>query len=773
MPGPLAAAGATSEPSEYATLTMDRSMTGLWTQRSALRDADVPYLQGKFYAASRFDSLIDGLNREMSSKLTRKRRPGSSKFSSVTFPPINSWYSFKFIENASEVLRVIADGKDGGVYDATGGTKTLLYTKSAGAGKTRFLGVNAELFFADGVDTKKMIRSALAWAAATSFDYGDFIVDTNLNLQFALGSQTANITNIQITSNVATVFFTSSTGLTIPIGAQLTFAGTTTIAALAGTTQTVSAVGNSLQASFPYVHADVAYSAETGTVTTGTGITSGSQPTWATTIGAITVDGGLQWECRGSSVQDWMFDAPAAAPSVTQVSAPSIYAAWAANTWYAPLFVILDSGNLQQLTTAGITGGGAPVFSAIVGGTTVDGSCVWTCKGPATWVSAHAYAVGDVIQANFSYWITVPDPDSMNQDLIFGRGGQNSGPTYIQQQVTVTNLFEVTTAGTSGGSTPSWTNGLGTTVNDGTVVWTNQGEAPAWPGATQTLSLTTQILDANKNIETIATMGKSGAVAPTFSTSLGGFTTDNTAAWDNAGPYGAANTGSWTYAFSGKNSVTNDISTASPSSSPILIGAGNQPVIQGSGISDTQVDSIVVWRTTQGGATLIYLDTIPNPGAGQQWIYTDTTPDKNLNPFIEAPISSANNPPPDGFTAPVFHLRRIWGIVGSRVYYSGGPDTLVGNGNSSFAPLNYIPFPEEVKRLVPITLPNGGILVFTTTNVHVILGTGTATNPFLRNHVHGRRGIAWLRCSRHHRFDHLHDDRKEQVCFARSERRLR
>jgi hypothetical protein len=77
MPGPLQAAGASPEPSEYAPLTMDRYITGLWTQRSPLRDADVPYLYTKFYSASRFDSLIDGLNREVTSRLTIARRPGN------------------------------------------------------------------------------------------------------------------------------------------------------------------------------------------------------------------------------------------------------------------------------------------------------------------------------------------------------------------------------------------------------------------------------------------------------------------------------------------------------------------------------------------------------------------------------------------------------------------------------------------------------------------------------------------------------------------------
>jgi hypothetical protein len=738
MGGPLAAAGATSEPSEYATLTMDRHITGLWTQRSPLRDADVPYLYGKFYSASRFDSLIDGLNREITSRLTDARRPGSSVWNSNIFPAINSFFPFKFIQNNAEVLRVIADGKDGNIYDATGGGKTTLFTKAAGSGKTRFLGVNTELFFADGIDLKKMIRSALVWAQATSYASDNYIVDTNLNLQLAIGSQQATISDILISANVCTLFFTSATPLTIPDGTQLALSGLTTIPALNGTTQTITNVANSLQVQFAFVHADVAFSVETGAVTTGTGTTGGVQPTWATTLGAITQDGGQQWECRGASIQDWMFSPATAAPSVTQVVAPTLYQNWAANTWYAPLFVIVDSnGNLQQLTTAGTTGGGAPGWSTTVGVTTADGSAVWTCKGSPNWVASQAYVVGDVVQATFSYWITVP-VDNTDDPFVLG---QFNRPTFVQELVTVTAMFRCTTAGTSGSSTPSWSNGVGTTTSDNTVVWTNAGSAPVWPGATQVLSLATQILDSNRNIQTVQNLGKSNATAPTWATTAGAFTADNALTWLNAAPYGKANTGAWIYGYSGQNSITGDISTSSPTSKPITIGAGMQPVVQGGGFSDPQIDSIVVWRTTQGFSTLIYLDTIPNPGAGQTWIYTDTTPDTLLNPFISAPIALQNNPPPATMTAPCYHLERIWGVVGNNVVYSGGPSTIVGSGNTAFPPLNFIPYPEQVVRLVPITISNGGILVFTTTNVYVILGTGTASNPFYTTIYMGSVGI--------------------------------
>ena len=188
MAGPLESAGALPEPSEYAALTMDRHLTGLWTQRSPLRDADVPYLYGKFYSASRFDSLIDGVNREITPRLTDARRAGTSRYNGLVFPAINSFYGFRYVQAApgaapAEVIRVIADGKDGVIYDATTGQKTALMTKSAGAGKARFLTVGTQLYVADGIDFKKIVRSSVAWATGTPYALGQYIVDPNGNIQ--------------------------------------------------------------------------------------------------------------------------------------------------------------------------------------------------------------------------------------------------------------------------------------------------------------------------------------------------------------------------------------------------------------------------------------------------------------------------------------------------------------------------------------------------------------------------------------------------------------
>ena len=785
MSGPLQAAGAQTDPTRYGALNMGgEQFTGIWTQRSPYRDAATAYLVKKFYQGSRFDSILDGINREISARLTDVRRPGNPVWNSNTFYPVFSWYSFKFVQNGQTVIRVLQDTKSGGtngtgqIIDVTAGGSTVIWNKSVGAGRTRFLAVGPTLYMANGVDNIKWVRSGLIWQASTLFTEGQFIVDSNNNLQLNIGSQQATITNIQITSNVVTMFFSATTQLDVPVGTELTFpytnqtitigtnpangdtitingtvvtfvtsgasglqvniganatatatalqamlsasgnanlikaaytnpsagvvlatsvvqgftvtastsvpakitfvayAGLTTVPALNGTTPTVTSVENGQQLQFNFTNANVAFSAETGTCTTGTGTSGATQPTWATGLAAITQDGGAQWENRGSSVQQWMYGAPANAPTVTQAVAPSIYPTWVANTWYAPLFVILYASNLYQLTTGGATGGTTPTFNSTPGATTTDGSAVWTCLGPSGWVANTAYAVGAVIQATFTYYITVT------------RYYPNGNPYLVQWPVNATCIFVCTTAGTSAATHPEWINGLGTVITESTgVVWINKGNAVAYMGASGVVNVSTntQIVDSNQNLQTVQTFGESGSTHPTWSTVLGATTGDNATSWLEGGPYGNANTGSWIYAYSGWNSVTGDITTASPVSNPILQSAGNLVVVQGQGVQPT-FDQIILWRTTQGDSTLIFDSAIPNPGPGQNWVFTDTTPDTGLNAEQEAPIADSNNPPPAGATAPVYHMGRVWIINGAFVSYSGGPTTLVGNGSDAFPP---------------------------------------------------------------------------------------
>jgi hypothetical protein len=749
VPNELAKKGSQpSRPPKFGVLWNNSFYDGIVTQRNPLR-SNAAHIEAEFYG-ERTECLIDGLNTEISTKLTLVRRPGSSPYQTGTpdtFPAVDRWYSWHLFNSNTEKIKVLADTANA-VYDVPpagsgNASPTPVFTKSAGAGKSSFLSVGNTLYFSDGVDVQKIVGSLLSWTASTSYDQGNFIVDSNGYLQVVIGSQTATITNISIGSGTATLFFDPSTQLSIPVGTKLYLTGLTSVPALNGTTQTVTSVVNGQQVQFASALTQ-STRAETGTATTGTGVSGAgpSQPTWATTFGAITQDGGAQWENAGLQTENWGIATPVSAPLVTQAPAP-LSSSWAQNTWYAPSFVIeVTVGSnlyLFQLTSAGTTGTSAPTWDTHTGHVTIDnhGSpatpAQWTCLGTPAWVAATPYTVGDVIEALIFYYITVPQTVTTWIPANGSIPGHYSYTTVnVQQLVSAEGVFQCTVAGTTGTSAPQWTNGLGTTVTETTgVSWTNRGASSStWPGASQNLSLATQILDSNGNLQQVQAFGETGAGAvPTggWSTTTGAYTYDNTQTWLNTGPYTAANTGAWIYAFSYVNTLTDTVSTSDPQSAPIVVSAGNLAVVQGLGSADPQVNEIYIWRTVQGGSTLFYLDEIPNPGGGKTWIYTDTTADTNLDELIEAPVDNSNDPPPVGISALVYHLGRIWGAVNTSVYFSAGPDALVGSGNEAWPPANVFVFPDTVIRMFPTT---SGLYVFTTADIYLIQGLGTSSSSF-------------------------------------------
>lgn len=736
MSNPLTPAGAQPQkPTRFAPLWTNQFWTGLWTQRSPLRDAATPYLYSKFYGATRYESLIDGLNTEISPRLTLIRRPGNSVYNSQSFTNVTRFYDFRLNNGTQESIRVIVDTASA-VYDGTGpNTKELLYTKEAGAGKCSLLGVGNTLYLGDGVQQQKWVKSPLSWSAGATWSDGEFITDTNNNIQKALGLS-ATITNVAISSaGVLTVTCANS----FAVGDTVLFYGLTSATFLNGMSVTVTtASGTQFQANFSY-GSGYTSAADTGLATNPdkNGIAGSVQPTWPTTVNTLTLDGTNGWICRGNSVMDWGLTGPITAPNAAN-TVNTTFPQWQANTFYSPGLAITDTNNnIQLLTTSGTAGASQPTWNVTVSGTTTDGTAVWTNKGSATRVQNHAYAVNSYIVVTYNKVVRIPLPRSspgtplrvpLPQDIA------DVGQAVIYT-VSYTDTFKANTAGTSANvatSAISWSSGLGTSVSDGTVTWVNVGKSITWSNAnggaslaSTVLSTSTQIADANGNLQTVVVPGKSGSSAPSWATVQGQNTVDNTITWVNGGPITAANTGAWLYCYAFMNSVTGDISNASPLSAPIVLAANSYITLTGENSSDFQADMVRLYRTTQGQAVPFQLADIFLPTLGGSWTYADAQPDTNLNQFEQAVLDDSNDPPPTGAVHQAYHLNRIFVAVGSTVYYSGGPDTLQGLGTDAFPPDNFFSYPSTVTKMWPSTY---GLLVFTTSDIYVISGSGTTSS---------------------------------------------
>jgi hypothetical protein len=119
----------------------------------------------------------------------------------------------------------------------------------------------------------------------------------------------------------------------------------------------------------------------------------------------------------------------------------------------------------------------------------------------AVWTMTHPYTLGQ----------TILDPNG-----------------YIQQ---------VTVAGTSAGTIPTFSQSIGTLTVDGSVTWRNIGAAGNIPWtATTTVLQDQQFRDANNNIQQVLVPGATGGTIPTWATVIGQTTTDGGVTWVNLGP---------------------------------------------------------------------------------------------------------------------------------------------------------------------------------------------------------------------------------------------
>lgn len=409
--------GQPQKQTRFAPIYTGRWSSGIWTNRSPLRDANTSRLVEKFYGPAG-DALIAGSNVEITNKLTLARRPGNSVFSNNSYSSVDRFEEFRMFGPNTEQINVMIDQANA-LYSLFNNVKSLVWTKSTGAGQSYMQSVGNSLYFGNGVDNKKWLQSLFAWSAnavwntASTPFLSTFLTDPNGNLQQLLATKLTSITNVAYVAANNTLTLTVGSTAGMIAGDLQTPWGLVTATWLNGAViQVISASGTTVVASLVNAsHADYTSAADTGSLAKASGgspVSSSGAPTWSTVVpsaannfqGGITVDGTVLWVNRGLPTKNWGIVAPTTAPTPA-VGTSRI--AWAKNTFYSLAGIIIDSnGNVQSVTTPGLSGTVAPTWATSVGNTTTDGTVVWTMLQTAaslSWAAHTHYAPGAFLKA--------------------------------------------------------------------------------------------------------------------------------------------------------------------------------------------------------------------------------------------------------------------------------------------------------------------------------------------------------------------------------------
>jgi hypothetical protein len=285
-------------------------------------------------------------------------------------------------------------------------------------------------------------------------------------------------------------------------------------------------------------------------------------------------------------------------------------------------------------------------------------------------------------------------------------------------------------------------------------LWNNLGPISdyVWvAGKTYTLP-NTKIIDTNSNQEAAYETGITGTVQPTWTnTTVGSILADPSPPlqWMNEGSVPASTqTGNtitalsqqgWLYWIALVNTLDNTVSNVGP------VSAATGPIVKGqitfgpgSGLDinqiDPQADYVAIFRSADGFTTPLLIPGFANSPYTvplTQYLrygYVDQVPDAELDNLIQGAQAGENTPPAVGAKNLTYHLSRVWYSIGDTVYYTTGPLAPVGNGIDGTAPGNFATVTSQVRRLVPTAI---GMLVFTVSDVYIIAGNGTPSNPIL------------------------------------------
>lgn len=191
----------------------------------------------------------------------------------------------------------------------------------------------------------------------------------------------------------------------------------------------------------------------------------------------------------------------------------------------------------------------------------------------------------------------------------------------------------------------------------------------------------------------------------------------------------------WSWAYAYKNSVTGHVSSISPVSPASIPAAGFAAQITAAAPTDPQVDTLVWFRTLDGGGdyfrqcevtlatgAIAFANGGPETaaqvgGAGPFIVLNDNgTPDSTLDQTTRGPV--INNPPPQGTYLTVAQGRIfVAGLVGGQqvVAYSGYEQILIGRPEESFPPNNRLLLSIGAEAVAGLGTLHSGVVMFSST----------------------------------------------------------
>ncbi len=777
-----------SKPARYGVLWHDNFYLGVVTQRNPLH-AFLNHIESEFYGSQ--PALIDGLNTEISTKLTIIRRPGHTVYNSSTLPEINRFYENRVsVSNAtqtstSESIQIVADcapvAQGPFTFDVSsvqvirvqtkfslihptyvdytlvtftealpsivyGQTFTFSgltgYTALNGHALTGLLNVLRYHLFAGPNQAIFSFGSAAypntadtGTATVTSVTDAGTVRDvTGPSTDNVLFSKTAGAGTTSFQSVGNSLYFSDGPDqkkLITPSlvwGPNQIFTTGNQILDTNGNLQIVQGTGTATITEIAVVSSTLGVVG--GPTVYFLQIAFSSEVFWAQNT-SVTFSGVTSYTSINGQTQSVVINPTYLTPA-TNVA----YFTTAATTTYG---AAADTGTATSTnsTGSGESGSSAPAWSPTTGGFTTDNDLTWQNFGVPlyNWATAAPPLPPTIsVPAGNKYWqpnLSVPQWFSLldtNNNIQYNPGGTGITGT---QPPTWNPLHNTnSSSGIVAGST-----------SDGSVQWLNAGPLGAWFANTVYYAFQC-ILDSNGNIQ-LSNPGTSGSTEPTWATTLGTTTSDGSVTWFCLGPGHTILTGNVYYGYSWV-STDGSITTSSPAvslniNSAVLGPLGNPiAIVSGSFPQDQQNTQAWVWRSVQdGSSSAMFFDSAqynPTPGTVSNWSFNDVLPDTFLNELIEAPIDDQNDPPPVGITALAYHLNRVWGAVGNTVY-SSQTSGIVGNPYTAWDPQSFFEFPSTVVRLWPTS---NGLIVFTNSSPYIIQGLGDSSSsffstPFLQN----------------------------------------